>query len=92
MEGGCCFAVHFLQPHSHSLATWHGEIWLQKCDQITEPLPLEYAYEQHISGYNFELDILKTERCLNVFNRTFKKFIHTRKKKKKIIYTLAVLQ
>ena len=37
----------------HSLATWHCVIWLKKCDQIAEPLRLDDAYGQHISGYNF---------------------------------------
>ena len=53
MEGAFYFAVHLLQPHSHCLATWHGVIWLEKCDQIVEPLPLDYAYGQHIYGDNF---------------------------------------
>ena len=35
-ERSYCFAVHFLQPHSHGLATWHCVIWLEKYDPIKE--------------------------------------------------------
>ena len=74
MKQGCCFAVHFLQSHSHSLATWHGVTLVLRSDCGT-PSPWLRLWAAYLR-LSVKLVILKTGMDYNVLDRTLKKFIY----------------
>ena len=76
-ERGCSSAVHFLQPHSHSLATWHSVIWLEQCDQMAEPLPTRLRlWSAYTVSPAIELVILKTDILLTFWTGHWSLYIY----------------